>query len=70
MSAQPIVAVVVAALYGGHFDGSVPLTGNGLPANRERDAFDLAVRPRVVGLVRRCLIPLASQIMSKRIGRE
>ena len=37
-----LVIVVVVALDRGLLDCPVPLPGNGLPANRERDAFDLA----------------------------
>ena len=64
MSAQLLVIVIVVALNSGFLDCAVPLPGNGLPANRERDPLDLSaiqendppdrflifMAPRVVGL--------------------
>ena len=44
------VAVGVEAFDGCLLDCPVPLPGNGLPANRERDALDLAIRPGVLDL--------------------
>ena len=41
------LVVAVEAFDGRLLDRAVPLPGNGLPANRERDAFDLAIRPGV-----------------------
>jgi len=48
--AQLIVVVIMEAFDGRILDGAVPLPGNGLPANRERDALDLAIRPGVPDL--------------------
>jgi hypothetical protein len=47
MAAELTVVVVMEALHGGVFDGAVPLPGNGLLANRERDPFDLTIGPWV-----------------------
>ena len=44
---QLIVVVVMEALDGRLLDCAVPLPGSGLPANRERDALDLAIGPGV-----------------------
>ena len=44
---QRVVVIVVEAFHGGFLDRAVPLPGNGLLANRERDAPDLAIRPGV-----------------------
>ena len=44
------MAVVVEALDGRVRDRAVPLPGNCLPANRELDGFDLAVRPAGIRL--------------------
>ena len=41
---QLVVVVVVEAFDSGFLDREVALPGNGLPANRERDPFDLAIR--------------------------
>jgi len=48
MLRELVVAVVVEAFDCRVFDRAVPLPGNGLPANRERDAFDLSSRSRVL----------------------
>ena len=44
---QLIVVVVVEAFDGRLLGRPVPLPGNGLPSNRERDAFDLSIGPGV-----------------------
>jgi hypothetical protein len=50
MAFELIMVVVMEAFDGGVFDCSVPLPGNGLLANRERDAFDLTIGPWVLDL--------------------
>ena len=45
-----VEVVVVEALDGCVLDRAVPLPGNGLPANHERDAFNLAIRPGMLDL--------------------
>ena len=40
-----VVAVIVVAFDGRFLDCPVPLPGSGLPANRERDPLNLAIRP-------------------------
>jgi hypothetical protein len=50
------------AIVGIPFDGRV--------FNHAVHAVDMSVRPRVVWLVRRCLMLFAAQIMSNRMGRE
>tara|TARA_R110002072_G_C7669110_1_gene510333 strand:+ start:211 stop:576 length:366 start_codon:yes stop_codon:yes gene_type:complete len=57
VGAPLIVAVVVIPFYGCVFERAV-------------HPFALFAGPRVLGFASRCLIPSASQIMSKRIGRE
>jgi len=52
--AQLVVVIIVEAFHRRVLDRPVPLPGNGLPANRERDAFDLAVRPGVARQVFAC----------------
>ena len=49
-----VVVVVVEAFDRRLLDRAVPLPGNGLPANRERDAFYLAVRPGDAGPLCTC----------------
>ena len=50
VAAELAVIVVVEAFDGRFLDRAVPLPGNGLLANRERDPFDLAVGPGVLDL--------------------
>ena len=48
--AQLVVIVVMEAFDGRVLDRAIPLPGSGLPANRERDPLDLAIRPGVLDL--------------------
>ena len=48
--AQLVVVIIVEAFDGRVLDRAVPLPGSGLPANRERDPLNLAVRPGVLDL--------------------
>ena len=50
MTAQLGVVVIVEAFDGRFLDRAVPLPGRRLPANAERRAFDLAIRPRMLDL--------------------
>ena len=57
MAAKLIVTIVVIPFYG-------------RVLNRAVHPFDLPVGPWMFGLVRRCSISFAAQIMSNRMGRE
>ena len=48
--AQLVVIVVMEAFDGRVFDRAIPLPGSGLPANRERDPLNLAIRPGMLDL--------------------
>lgn len=66
VSARLIVVVLEVPFDGSLRGGAVPLPGRRLPANAEKRAFGLTIRPRGLGLVGRCPTSFALQIMSKR----